>query len=121
MGYAVLLVDDQPDFLRMARLILATDPAFRVVGTAGTGEEALQRLVELQPDVLLIDVHLPGLNGLETARQALDRWPRVRVVLVSALDDPEYEALSRSVGAAGFLSKKHLEVSRLRQLLGIPR
>lgn len=117
MAYDVLLVDDQPGFLEMARGMLEPDPTLRVVGTVTNGEEALGRLAELRPDALVIDVYLPGMNGFETARQAVALVPGLRVVMISVLDDPEFEEAAHAVGALGFLSKRSFSASTLRALL----
>lgn len=118
MTYALLLVDDQPAFLRMAKEMLERDPALRVVALSTSGEEALSRLDHLHPDALLLDVHLPGINGFETARRAVRQAPGLSIVLFSAVEDPEYESLARAVGALGFLPKKRLAARTVRAMLG---
>lgn len=101
----VLIVDDHP----LARLgietILSEDPAFRVVGYAADGLEAVEKARELTPDVVLMDINLPGQDGLAATRQIKEEMPSVRVVIVTVSDDAQdlFEAI-RS-GAQGYLLK----------------
>src|SRR5690242_16726190 len=67
----VLIVDDQPSFRRAARNVVARLPGFQVVGEAETGEDAVEIARALQPDLVLVDVHLPGIDGLEATRRIL--------------------------------------------------
>lgn len=101
----VLIVDDHP----LARLgietILSEDPAFRVVGYAADGHEAVHKARELVPDVVLMDINLPGQDGLAATRQIKEEMPSVRVVIVTVSDDAQdlFDAI-RS-GAQGYLLK----------------
>lgn len=101
----VLIVDDHP----LARLgietILGEDPAFTVVGYAADGNQAVEKARELMPDVILMDINLPGQDGLAATRQIKEEMPYVRVVIVTVSDDAQdlFEAI-RS-GAQGYLLK----------------
>lgn len=101
----VLLVDDNPEFLKAAeRMILAT-PRLELVGSAASGEEALEQVRVKRPELVLMDWSLPGLNGLEATRRikALPNPPRV--ILLGLQDYPEYRLAAREAGAEGFISK----------------
>jgi CheY-like chemotaxis protein len=111
----VLAVDDSKIFLRVADSVVSATCGLRLVGTAGSGEEAIRLLPDLQPDLVLLDVHMPGIDGLETARLIRDLRPETVIVHVSA--DPEGgAAAAESVGAAAILDKVDLSPSALDEL-----
>ncbi len=119
-AHTVLLVDDQPEFLQLARLLLSAHPGLIVAGEARSGEEALTLLQRLRPEVVLLDIQLPGQNGFEVARRLRARVPGLQLVLVSVLADPQYAALAAAVGARGFLAKKELSAEAVLRLLAPP-
>jgi DNA-binding NarL/FixJ family response regulator len=112
----VLTVDDQPLFRDAARAVVAATPGFEPVAELPRGEDALALLDQLRPDLVLVDVSLPGIDGLETSRRiaATERAPLV--VLISADDDPVVRESARDHGAAAFLSKQDLRPGALRTL-----
>lgn len=101
----VLLVDDHP-LVRtgMASLIQGTAD-LSVVGVAAGGEEAVQRAVELRPDVVLMDLSMPGVDGIEATRRVLASCPGSRIVMLTSFHDQERVALALEAGAIGFLLK----------------
>ena len=101
----VLLVDDQRLVRAGLRMILDAEPGIEVVGEAADGREALDRAEELEPDVVLMDVRMPVMDGVEATRRLLERddAPRVVVVTTFDLDEVVFEALR--AGASGFLLK----------------
>lgn len=101
----LLLVDDHPVVRDGLRANLVDEPALEVVGEAGSGEEALALVEELQPDVILMDVRLPGLSGLETTRRLAESHPQIRVVMLTIFDEPAYFAEALRAGASGYLLK----------------
>ena len=111
MSHKVLLVDDEREFLDMAGDLLRRDPNIAIVGHAESGEEALTLLATLKPEVVIIDVNMPGMGGFEVAGRLLEIAPSTRLIIVSTSDDPEYESTARSVGAVAFLTKKSLSAS----------
>jgi two-component system invasion response regulator UvrY len=110
----VLGVDDQPIFLDVAREVVAATPGFRWVGGASSGEDAVAEVDRLDPGLVLLDVRMPGMGGLETARRIIDRHPSVVVVLVS-VEEPPALAVAES-GAAVLVRKQELGPSVLRRL-----
>lgn len=71
-----MIVEDQPAFQELVQLVLSLDPRFDVICTSGTGDEALEQLDEVCPDLVLLDFLMPGMDGLETAKRIKGRWPR---------------------------------------------
>ena len=117
-GRTVLLVDDQPEFLALARRLLEDSGELAVVGEARSGCEALRLADSLTPNVVVLDVQLPGMNGFEAARRLRTAQPQLQVVLTSAADDPSFESLAGTVGASGFLPKRSLSAAALIGSLG---
>ena len=99
----VLVCDDVEAFRALMRYTLPEDPAIEIVGEAADGWEAVQKAKELQPNVVLMDVRMPQMDGLEATRQIKARWPQVRVVVVSLYGTHRTEALA--AGAERFLNK----------------
>jgi two-component system invasion response regulator UvrY len=112
---AVLGVDDQPIFLDVAREVVAATPGFRWVGGASSGEAAVAEVDRLDPELVLLDVRMPGMGGLDTARRIADRHPGVVVVLVSVEDSPPARAVAAS-GAAVLVRKQEFGPGVLRRL-----
>jgi two-component system invasion response regulator UvrY len=102
----VLLADDHAVVRTGFRLLLEADGAFSVVGEADSGEEACRRYIELAPDVLVLDIAMPGIGGLEALKRIRARDPRARVLALSAHDDPMHARRALRDGALGFLSKR---------------
>src|SRR3954451_25452651 len=111
MPTTVLIVDDHPSFRSVARMLLESE-GYQVVGEAPDGEAALALAEELKPDVILLDLGLPGIDGFEVARR-LPAGPAI--VLVSSRDARDIGALADSVKAV--IAKGELSVDSLRQLL----
>ena len=112
----VLAVDDQEIFLRTARSLIAATPGFEQVGEAASGPEALALAADLRPDLVLVDVRMPGMDGFETARRLAGIDPDALVVLISLEELPEAQSSAASVGAAACLRKQDLSTRKLREL-----
>jgi len=102
MPIRVLLVDDEPMFLEALRALLEHDARIDVVATADSGEEAVELAREQKPDVALVDLAMPGLDGFELTRELV---PSTRVVAVSGLSSPLDAERALDAGASGFLLK----------------
>jgi DNA-binding NarL/FixJ family response regulator len=101
----VVVADDQALVRGGFRLILEAQPDIEVVGEASDGREALERAHELRPDVVLMDIRMPGLDGLEATRQLLARADPPRVLMLTTFDLDEYVYDALRAGASGFLLK----------------
>ncbi|HEY5357215.1 MAG TPA: response regulator transcription factor [Streptosporangiaceae bacterium] len=105
MTISILLVDDQP-MLRMGfRLVLDAQPDMRVVGEAGNGAEAVSLAAAKQPDVVLMDVRMPGVDGIEATRRIAAAASATRVLILTTFDLDEYAYAGLRAGASGFLLK----------------
>lgn len=98
------------------RALLECEPSLEVVGEAASGPEALEMVTRLQPDVALVDIRLPGMNGLAVTAELHAAHPRVRVLIVSAFDDPDYVSEALRVGAVGYLLKTSSPAELLRAI-----
>ena len=112
----VLIVDDHIGFRRLARLLLEQIGRV-VVGEAGTGAEALSKARRLKPDLVLLDIQLPDLDGLAVAASLTSGAEPPGVVLVSSRDATDYGPLLDGCGALGFIAKADLSVESLTALL----
>jgi pilus assembly protein CpaE len=101
----VLVVDDSADTRDHITKLISLEPDIEVVGTAGNGNEALERAVELQPDVVLMDINMPGMDGIEATDQMSRRVPNAAIVMISIQGDPDYLRRSMLAGAREFLVK----------------
>jgi DNA-binding NarL/FixJ family response regulator len=116
MTVRVMIVDDQPPFLTAARLVVESTEGFDVVGEASSGEESIVLAKELDPDLVLMDVNLPGINGLEATRSILEEADhRVVILLLSTYEESEFGPRIVECGAAGFISKSAFEPDGLRE------
>jgi DNA-binding NarL/FixJ family response regulator len=107
------LVDDIPDFLKTAAEFLSIEPQIEIIGQALSGEEALQQVASLSPDLVLMDVAMPGMNGLETTRQIKAQPNAPRVIILTMYDSAEYHAEAKAVGADGFIAKSEFATQLL--------
>jgi two-component system response regulator NreC len=101
----VLLVDDHVIVRQGLKALLSDEPDMEVVGEANNGREALEKLAALEPDVVLMDISMPGLNGIEATRQIKQRYPDVKVVILSMHANEEYVFQVLQAGAAGYVLK----------------
>lgn len=101
----VLLVDDHAVVLEGYRRLLERTPDIRVVAEARNGEEAYKHFVDLAPDVVVMDITLPGIGGIEVARRMLAREPSARIVMFSMHEDAVFSSRALQAGARGYVTK----------------
>jgi DNA-binding NarL/FixJ family response regulator len=112
----VLVVDDAPYFRQVAREVVDATPGFEPIGEAESGEEALRLVKHLEPQLVLLDVRMPGMDGIETARTITAESPHPTVVLISVDELHSMPAKVESCGAATFLRKRELCSAALRRV-----
>ncbi len=117
----ILLVDDHILFRRGLSSLLSTQPDFEVVGEAADGVEALPLCRELMPDLILMDIEMPRMNGLETTRRILAEFPYLRIVMLTVSDDDQVLFEAVKSGAYGYLLKKLEPESLFEMLRGVSR
>ena len=105
MAIRVLIADDQALVRSGFRLVVETRPDLEVVGEAEDGEEAVRRTLELEPDVVLMDVRMPGLDGIEATRRIVAAGAAARILVLTTFDLDEYVYAAVRAGASGFLLK----------------
>jgi DNA-binding NarL/FixJ family response regulator len=110
----VLIVDDQAPFRDVARTVVALSPGFDVVAEAASGEEAVTAAVERDPQLVLMDINLPGINGLEATRQIVEARPGTIVILLSTYTRDDLPEDARSCGAAKYVHKEDFSPAILR-------
>ena len=112
----ILLVDDHPLVRNGLRALLASVPDMTVVGEASNGEEAIARAEELQPDIILMDLHMPGLNGIEATRRIVQVHPHIGILVLTMLEDDASVFAAMRAGARGYLLKGADQADVLRAI-----
>jgi len=102
----IVLADDNPAMLDMVSQVL--EPEFHIVGTVGNGRDLIQAATELQPDVLIVDISMPILNGIEVARQLTSEHSNARIVILTVHEEREFVEESLVAGAVGYVVKPRL-------------
>jgi DNA-binding NarL/FixJ family response regulator len=113
---AVLLVDDQTPFRMAARAVVRRAPGFEVVGEATSGEEAIALVSELRPRLVLMDVNMPGVNGVEATRRMMEAQPSTVVFLCSTVEISELPNGGLASGARAYFNKEDFSAEQLRGL-----
>ncbi len=116
MTVRVLIADDHEPFRGAARSVLAATHEFEFVGEARSGEEAVDLVGKLRPDLVLMDIKMPGLGGIRATRSITDAHPTTVTVLLSTYREEDLPAEARSCGALGYLHKANLDAGALRGL-----
>jgi DNA-binding NarL/FixJ family response regulator len=113
----VLVVDDQAPFRAVARTLVSITPGLDLVGEAESGEQAVELATALHPPVILMDINLPGISGIEATRQIHAADPSVRVVLMSTYAAADLPADALDSGAVGYLRKEDITPDALLTLI----
>ena len=113
---SVLIVDDQLPFRAVARTVVGLSAGFDVAGEAASGEEAVAFSAEHAPDLVLMDINLPGINGIEATRRILAAHPKTAVILLSTYSEADLPADARECGALAYVHKEDFGPALVRQL-----
>lgn len=117
----ILIADDHPVFRNGLRLLLESVPGLEVVGQAATGDEAVAQAAGVQPDVILMDLQMPGLHGVEATRQILYESPHIGVLVVTMFADDHSVFAAIRAGARGYVLKDAAEEDLLRAINAVGR
>ena len=112
----VLTVDDQEVFRELARQVVEATPGFESLGEVASGEEALPAVAELDPDMVVIDVRMPGMGGVEAARRIAAAHPETVVVLISVEDPTDIPSDAETSGAVALVRKQDFKPALLCEL-----
>jgi DNA-binding NarL/FixJ family response regulator len=112
----VLVVDDQPPFRRAAKAVCSMTSGFSVVGEAESGEAAVDQAANLAPDLILMDINLPGINGIEATRRICEARPGTVVVLLSTYKAEDLPGDARQSGAVAYVNKEEFAPNILQDL-----
>lgn len=115
----VLIADDHPLFRHGIRGLLVATPDFEVIGEATSGDEAITLADELVPDVILMDIHMPGVNGIEATRRILHDHPQIRVLMVTMFEDDASVFTAMRAGAHGYILKDAQKEDLLRAIRAV--
>jgi len=115
----ILIADDHPMFRDGLRALLASLPEAEVVGEAATGEEVVEQAAALQPDVIFMDVQMPGINGIEATRRILHRDPHIGVIVLTMFEDDDSVFAAMRAGARGYLLKGADQTEILRAMRAV--
>jgi DNA-binding NarL/FixJ family response regulator len=112
----VLVADDHALVVSGIRALLSSVPSLEVVGAASNGEEAVELAEALQPDIILMDIHMPGLTGIEATRRVLQASPHIGIIMLTMLDDDDSVFAAMRAGARGYLLKGADQTEVLRAI-----
>ncbi len=115
----VLIADDHPLFRKGMRALLTATAGTEVIGEATTGQEAIELAAALQPDVILMDLQMPGINGIEATRQILHTSPHIRILVVTLFEDDASIFSALRAGARGYILKDAKEEEMLRAIRAV--
>jgi DNA-binding NarL/FixJ family response regulator len=105
MSHGILIVDDSAQIRNMVRLWLETDDKFDVCGEAADGLEGIEKALQLKPDLIVLDLLMPRMNGLQAAEALQSKMPEVPIILFTLFPDSELASQARKAGVASVLSK----------------
>jgi two-component system, NarL family, nitrate/nitrite response regulator NarL len=115
----VLIVDDEPLFLEMVQVLLASEEGLEVVGTAADGQQAVELAVTLRPDVVVMDVSMPVMNGIDATREIRERNPDACVLILTGGSNIAEVDDARKAGASGYLTKDRIASDLVREIRSV--
>ena len=117
----VLIADDHPLFRHGLSALLSASSDFEVVGEARTGEEVIEQAFTLQPDVILMDIQMPGVNGIEATRRILHTSPQIRILIITMFEDDASVFLAMKAGARGYVLKDTQKAEMFQAIRAVGR
>jgi two-component system, NarL family, response regulator NreC len=119
MMIRVLVADESADMRQRLRVLLESYPEFVVVGDASAGQQALNHIQSLQPEVVIMDVSIPGLNGISITERLMELSPETRVIILSMQSEPEHVYPALQAGAQGYLLKESVDREVVEAVLSV--
>jgi DNA-binding NarL/FixJ family response regulator len=113
---SILIADDEPAFRSGLRALLKSTDELALVGDAATGSEAIRLAADLQPDIILMDINMPGVNGIEATRRILNTSPHIGILILTMFEDDDSVFTAMRAGARGYLLKGALKAEILRAI-----
>ena len=117
----VLIADDHLFYREGVRTLLSTAEGIQIIGEASNGQEVVARAAELEPDVILMDLKMPGLNGIDATRQIIQQQPKVGILVITMFDDDESVFAVMRAGARGYLLKDADQEELVRAIIAVFR
>lgn len=117
----VLIADDHPLFRHGLATLLSASPDFEVAGEATTGEEVIELAAALQPDVILMDIQMPSVNGIEATRRILHTSPHIRILIITMFEDDASVFTAMKAGARGYVLKDAQKTTMLQAIHAVGR
>lgn len=112
----VLVVDDQAPFRQASRMVVEMTEGFEFAGEAGDGEQGIEMAEQLRPDLVLMDVQMPGISGIEATRRLRELDTPPHVVVMSTHESGDYQKKALAAGAAAFIAKSEIGMNTLEEL-----
>lgn len=119
MPTRILIADDHSLFRAGLASLLAAEPDLEIVGEAGTGEEALQKAAEYHPDLVLMDIKMPGMDGIEATRRFVELLPGIRVLILTMYEELGLMREAINAGASGFLLKRAVKTELIQAIQAV--
>ncbi len=104
----ILLADDNARFRQRVKEFLASEPDIQVIGEAANGREAIRKAEDLRPNLILMDLMMPGMNGLEATRRLHRNMPTIKIIILTMFETAEFQEAAMHAGAGGYVVKKDL-------------
>jgi len=104
----VFIVDDDPEFRRFLKEFLSDQPGLKIVGEAADGKQALEKVKKIKPDLVLLDIRMPGMDGFSASRLLKRIMPELQIIIMTIFDSPEYQESIVENGAFGYIVKSNL-------------
>lgn len=115
----ILVTDDHTLVRETWSAVLNSDPRFTIVGQCGTGEEAIALSKQLNPDIILMDINMPGINGIDTTAEILNSCPGSKVIAISLHTEPAYAKRMMSTGACGYVTKNSSRQEMIKAIMEV--
>ncbi|MFB6468659.1 response regulator [Cytobacillus sp. Hz8] len=109
MSVNIMVVDDHPVFRSGLKAILSNEDEFQIVGEAQSGEEAIIKVQEVQPDIIIMDINMPGIDGIEAAREIKKSYPKVKIIYLTMFSDEAFLKEGLNAGGQGYVLKKAVD------------